>query len=122
MSNEQTGALSNDVAVDVKALIMGTSTQKTHGTTKDPGNTDKTIIDPKKIRESVQDAVDYFERIARENQFNLKFSVDDRSNTVVVQVIEKNSGKVIRQIPSQEILKLRQRISDLLGMIYDKEM
>lgn len=122
MSNEQTGALSNDVAVDVKALIMGTSTAKTHGTTKDPGNTDKTIIDPKKIKESVQEAVDYFERIARENQFNLKFSVDDKSNTVVVQVIEKNSGRLIRQIPSQEILKLRQRISDLLGMIYDKEM
>lgn len=122
MSNEQTGALSNDVAVDVKALIMGTSTAKTHSATKDPGNTDKTLVDPEKIKESVQDAVDYFERIARENQFNLKFSVDDRSNTVIVQVIEKSSGKLIRQIPSKEILKLRQRISDLLGMIYDKEM
>jgi flagellar protein FlaG len=52
----------------------------------------------------------------------LKFSIDDKSNTVIVQVIEKNSGKLIRQIPPQEILKLRQRISDLLGMIYDKEM
>lgn len=122
MSNEQTGALSNDVAVDVKALLLGTSPAKTHSATKDSGNTNKTPVDPERFKESVQDAVDYFDKIAQENQFNLKFSVDDRSNTVIIQVIEKGSGKLIRQIPSQEILKLRQRISDLLGMIYDKEM
>ncbi|NLI15035.1 MAG: flagellar protein FlaG [candidate division Zixibacteria bacterium] len=122
MSNEQTGALSSDIAVDVKALITGTTTTKNHGVAKDSGNTDKTLVNPEKIREAVQDTVDYFEKIARENQFNLKFSIDDKSNTVIVQVIEKNSGKLIRQIPPQEILKLRQRISDLLGMIYDKEM
>jgi len=122
MSNQQTGALSNDVAVDVKALLLGVSATKAHGTTKDSGNTNKTPVNPEKIKESVQDAVDYFEKIAKENQFNLKFSVDDRSNTVIVQVIEKGSGKLIRQIPSEEILKLRQRISDLLGMIYDKEI
>jgi len=122
MSNEQTGVVSSDVAVDIKALLLGTSTTKAHNPAKDTGNTNKTPVNPEKIKESVQDAVDYFVKIAQENQFNLKFSVDDRSNTVVVQVIEKSSGKLIRQIPSQEILKLRQRISDLLGMIYDKEM
>jgi flagellar protein FlaG len=122
MSNEQTGVVSNDLAVDIKALLLGTSTTKAHNPAKETGNTNKTPVDTEKIKESVQDAVDYFVKIAQENQFNLKFSVDDRSNTVIVQVIEKSSGKLIRQIPSKEILKLRQRISDLLGMIYDKEM
>jgi flagellar protein FlaG len=122
MSNQQTGAVTNEIAVDIKALLIGTSSTKAQGASRDLGNTKKTPVDPKKVNNVVREAVDFFEKFAKENQFNLKFSVDDRSKSVVVQVLEKGSGKLIRQIPPEEILKLRQRISDLLGMIYDKEM
>jgi flagellar protein FlaG len=122
MSNEQTGAVTNEIAVDIKALLLGTSIAKAQGASKDLGNTEKTPANPEKVKVAVQDAVDFFEKIAQENQFNLKFMIDDKSNTVVVQVLEKGTGKLIRQIPSKELLKLRQRISDLLGMIYDNEM
>jgi flagellar protein FlaG len=43
----------------------------------------------------------------------LQFSVDDKSGRHVVTVTDKLSGDVIRQIPSEEVLRLAQNLSEL---------
>jgi flagellar protein FlaG len=131
MSNEITGVTAKEAAVDIKALFLGTGGSKspapekggkTRGAVANSGNTNKQPEDLDKEKQSVQEAVELFEKFARENQFDLKFSVDDKSNAIVVQLFEKGTGKLIRQIPSEEVLRLKQRISDLLGMIYDTKV
>ncbi len=44
---------------------------------------------------------------------NLAFSIDDDTKRSVVTVKESSSGEVIRQIPSDEVLRLAERIKDL---------
>lgn len=44
---------------------------------------------------------------------NLAFSIDDDTKRSVVTVKESSSGDVIRQIPSDEVLRLAERIKDL---------
>ena len=44
---------------------------------------------------------------------NLDFSFDENSNRSVVTVKDSSSGDVIRQIPSDEVLRLAERIQDL---------
>ncbi|AYA63653.1 flagellar protein FlaG [Alteromonas sp. RKMC-009] len=44
---------------------------------------------------------------------NLAFSVDENTNRSVVTVKDSESGDVIRQIPSDEVLKLAERIKTL---------
>ena len=44
---------------------------------------------------------------------NLAFSVDDETKRAVVTVTDSQSGDVIRQIPSEEVLQLAERIKDL---------
>jgi len=43
----------------------------------------------------------------------LQFSVDEDSGRQVVRVTDKLSGDVIRQIPSEEVLRLARNLSDL---------
>jgi flagellar protein FlaG len=43
----------------------------------------------------------------------LAFSVDEATNRTVVTVKEAGSGDVIRQIPSEEVLKFAERINEL---------
>lgn len=50
---------------------------------------------------------------------NLKFSVDDVTNRLLVIVSDKESGKVIRQIPSEAILKAAHSLEALKGLLYD---
>ena len=40
---------------------------------------------------------------------SLNFSIDDTSGTVVIKVVDKTSGDVVRQIPAEEVLVLRQQ-------------
>ncbi|MFS1702331.1 flagellar protein FlaG [Alteromonas sp. AMM-1] len=44
---------------------------------------------------------------------NLAFSIDDDTKRSVVTVKDSSSGAVIRQIPSDEVLRLAERIKDL---------
>lgn len=44
---------------------------------------------------------------------HLSFSVDDTSDRTVVSVVDQASGDVIRQIPSEEILRIAEKIKDL---------
>jgi flagellar protein FlaG len=43
----------------------------------------------------------------------LQFSVDDNSGRHIVTVTDRLSGDVIRQIPSEEVLRLAQNLSEL---------
>jgi flagellar protein FlaG len=43
----------------------------------------------------------------------LSFKVDDETEQMVIQVIDAESGEVVRQIPPERILELQQRLSEL---------
>lgn len=50
---------------------------------------------------------------------NLNFSIDDATGDVVVKVIDGDSGKVVRQIPSEEVLKLAARLEDMRSLMFE---
>jgi len=49
----------------------------------------------------------------------LSFRIDDGTDSLVVQVIETESGDVIKQIPTDEILAMRQRLQETIGVLLD---
>ena len=51
----------------------------------------------------------------------LKINVDDETQRVVVKVIDKDSGKVIRQIPPEELLDLEKYLSGSKGVLLEKQ-
>lgn len=50
---------------------------------------------------------------------NLKFSVGETPYRVLVEVIDEESGEVIRKIPSEAILKVAHNLEALKGIIFD---
>ena len=50
---------------------------------------------------------------------SLNFSVDEVSNRVMVTVTDKVSGEVVRQVPSEAILKVAHNIEALKGVLFD---
>lgn len=46
-------------------------------------------------------------------QRNLAFSVDDNSGEIVISVTDKQSGEIVRQIPSEEALELAKKLHEL---------
>ena len=56
------------------------------------------------------------------NTRGVQFSVDNPTGKIKVIVYEKSSGKVIREIPSSEILKLSANMDKMMGIIFDKKV
>lgn len=52
---------------------------------------------------------------------DLRFSVHKSSGQMMVTVTDESSGKVIREIPSREILELAAKIDEMVGMIFDQK-
>ncbi len=46
---------------------------------------------------------------------NLQFMVDDSTKEVVVKIVDSDSGELVRQIPSEEMLNFIKRMQELQG-------
>jgi len=67
------------------------------------------VVDEAKVAKESDDlkqAVIQLNDFVQTVQRNLQFSIDKESGTMVVKVIDAKSEKVIRQMPSEETLKL----------------
>ena len=67
----------------------------------------------------VGDAVERIRTHVQSLQRNLDFSVDDSTGQVVVQVLDGDSGKVVRQIPSEDILRLAERLDEMRSLLFE---
>jgi uncharacterized FlaG/YvyC family protein len=52
----------------------------------------------------------------------LEFSIHKKTGETVVKVVDKDTGKLIRQIPPQELLDLADRLEDMMGILFDKQV
>lgn len=57
----------------------------------------------------------------QEDHRNLDFSIDDSTGEVVVKVLDGESGKLIRQMPSEEVLKLAKQLDDMRSLMFKAE-
>lgn len=67
------------------------------------------------LESAVSDIQSFVQAVKR----GLEFSVDDSTGDVVVKVIDTDSGKLIRQIPSEELLKLAERLDDIRSLMFE---
>jgi len=79
--------------------------------------------------EQIESAVSQLSEFVQTNNKQLNFSVDEGSDKQVVKVIDTESGEVIRQIPTEEVLKLSERLQDLqievgtaVGLLFNKQV
>jgi flagellar protein FlaG len=64
--------------------------------------------------EDVKAAVEQMKDFAQVMSRQLQFDVDDDSGKTVVRVLDKDSGDIIRQIPSDEVLALAKHMRELM--------
>lgn len=74
-------------------------------------NADKSAEERKGI--ALDDAVAKVDSFLKAQNRDLAFTIDENTNRSVVTVKDATSGDVIRQIPSEEVLKLAERIQEL---------
>ena len=72
--------------------------------------------------EKVKAAVEEINNELEKLQSELGFSVDKVANDVVITVKRKESGEIVRQIPSETALKLAHNFEKLKGILLDESL
>jgi len=71
--------------------------------------------------DQVKKAVDNLKQAAEVSSQNIQFSVDHATGSTVISVVDGATNKVIRQIPSEEVLQLAQTLDKLSGLLLNKK-
>jgi flagellar protein FlaG len=72
--------------------------------------------------DKVKGAVAEIEKFLKASQRNLEFSTDEESGKIVVKVIASDSGELIRQLPSEEALRIAHSLSDVNSVLFDAKV
>jgi flagellar protein FlaG len=76
-------------------------------------------LDPQEARRTLEEATEHLNKQMSRNSRDLSFSVDDVANKVVVTVKSRESGEVVRQIPSEVALRVAHNLEDMKGLLLD---
>jgi len=53
---------------------------------------------------------------------HLSFAVDDDTGDTVINIVDSESGEVIRQIPQDGLLKLRKQMGEIQGLLLNQRV
>jgi flagellar protein FlaG len=85
-------------------------------------NLPENLPEQKSEKEDLNDIAKELTEMVAMMQKGLKFSVDDDSGKRVIKVQDIESGDIIRQIPSEEALKLAEKLSEVSGILMKIEV
>ncbi len=70
----------------------------------------------------VHGAIEKLNKIAEEQKKDVSFSVDEKSESTVIKVFRTQTGELIKQFPSEEILAMRARVRDNTSWFFDSKV
>ena len=80
-----------------------------------PGVTNAPAAKP--TLDQVKQAVDQVQQIVRPLAQSLQFSIDEDTHNTVVKIVDTETNKVIRQIPSEEMLQMAKALDKFTGLL-----
>lgn len=78
-----------------------------------------------RTQQSMEEAVDQLQKAIdaiQGPQKTLEFSIHEKTNAVMIKVMNKETGDLIREVPPEKILDLAARMMEITGVIIDKKV
>ena len=120
------GPIKNSALGSMPTLRLAASAEKSAAVAGEQENTQQgvqtvTAAEGESARAQVEDAVSTIQGFVQSVRRNLDFQLDDSTGRVVVKVTDSESGDVIRQIPSEEALKLAESLEEVRSLLFKAE-
>ena len=106
------------IASENTTVIKNSKTNNAEATQKQQENRQENLQRKKGQKNISQEFLNGLEKdIELIHNFRLKFTVHDATNRTMVKVIDKDTGKTIREVPSETILNIAAKIDEITGML-----
>lgn len=121
------GAVSNVVAANLQRVTVDTTSAGINNVNAVSSQTAtqmtsavQQVATPPSM-EQLKQAVDEINKSMDSLSRGLQFAIDEESHRPIVKVIDHQTQKIIRQIPSEEALALARSLDQLIGKLIDKK-
>lgn len=71
-------------------------------------------------RKDAEEISEVMNKISEMVNTQLKFEVYEETNTVYVQIVDRETKEVVKQIPPEEMLELSAKIREMVGILLDE--
>ncbi len=72
------------------------------------------------MRKNLQEAVSRLNEQLQSKGRDLSFSLDERIDRSIITVKNLQTGEVVRQIPTEEVVRMAHSIEDMKGVLFNK--
>ena len=72
-------------------------------------------------RKILRESTEKFNKLSDKLNLDIKFAYNDKIDQVYLNVIDKNTGQIIRKLPSEEAMKISESMKELVGILLDKK-
>lgn len=72
------------------------------------------------MRKNLQEAVSRLNEQLQSKGRDLSFSLDERIDRTIITVKNLQTGEVVRQIPTEEVVRMAHSIEDMKGVLFNK--
>lgn len=73
-------------------------------------------IDPEEVRR----AVDELNKLSGSSNEKVQFSLDDKTNRVIIKVMDRDTNEVISEIPGKYSIRLLEHFREYMGLFIDE--
>ncbi len=95
-----------------------TTVKSAHETPKQSEKKEISLNEEQKI---LQQSSEKFNEMSDKLNLDVKFAYNDKIDQVYLNVIDKNTGQIIRKLPSEEAMKISETMKELVGNLLDKK-
>ncbi len=74
-----------------------------------------------KKENSLDNSIEIADKLAKAFNKEIKFQIHEQTEQIYVEIVDKDTGEVIKQIPPEEMLKIAASVQEFLGLIVDKK-
>jgi flagellar protein FlaG len=68
--------------------------------------------------QSIDEVVSGLNEMVQNLHRNLQFTVDEESGDTVIKVVDSETDEVVRQIPSEDIVRLHRQMKEVAGVLF----
>jgi len=73
------------------------------------------------MKKELNNTINHLNEHMKSLDTNVVFGFNDKTEYLVVNVMERSTGKIIRRIPTEEAMKISEKMKEIVGMIFDKK-
>ena len=108
-------------AANPREIGLGQSRQQTSPTSPALPNRQTDLTRAQRV-EVLEAAVEKLIRRSLPSNSKLQIEQDKATGTFIYRSVDPETGEVLRQWPTEQLLKLREHLAEMQGMLFDKEV